>query len=42
MNDTGVTISNGKGATITLIGPTVSINSGGVTVTGTSVTVARH
>jgi Type VI secretion system/phage-baseplate injector OB domain len=39
MNDTGVTISNRKGATITLIGPTVSINSGAVTVTGTSVTI---
>ena len=39
MNDAGVTISNGKGATITLIGPTVSINSGAVTVTGTSVTI---
>jgi uncharacterized protein involved in type VI secretion and phage assembly len=39
INDTGVTISNGKGATITLVGPTVSINSGAVTVTGTSVTI---
>jgi uncharacterized protein involved in type VI secretion and phage assembly len=39
INDMGVTISNGKGATITLIGPTVSINSGAVTVTGTSVTI---
>jgi uncharacterized protein involved in type VI secretion and phage assembly len=39
INDAGVTISNGKGATITLIGPTVSINSGAVTVTGTSITI---
>jgi hypothetical protein len=37
INDLGVTISNGKGATITLIGPTVSINSGAVT--GTSITI---
>jgi uncharacterized protein involved in type VI secretion and phage assembly len=39
INDMGVTISNGKGATITLVGPTLSINSGAVTVTGTSVTI---
>ena len=39
VNDTGVTISNGKGATITLVGPTVSINSGAVTVSGSSVRI---
>ena len=39
INDMGVMISNGKGATITLIGPTVSINSGAVTITGTSITI---
>jgi Type VI secretion system/phage-baseplate injector OB domain len=39
INDAGVTISNGKGATITLIGPTVSINSGALTLIGTSVTI---
>jgi uncharacterized protein involved in type VI secretion and phage assembly len=39
MNDMGITISNGRGATITLVGPTVSINSGAVTVTGTSITI---
>ena len=39
INDAGVTISNGKGATITLIGPTVSINSGALTIVGTSVTI---
>ena len=39
INDAGVTISNGKGATITLIGPTVSINSGALTLVGTSVTI---
>ncbi len=32
VNDAGVFISNGKGATITLIGPTVDINAGGLTV----------
>ena len=39
VNDAGITISNGKGATITLVGPIVSINSGGLTVVGTTVTV---
>jgi hypothetical protein len=33
VNETGIHISNGKGATITLIGPTVDINHGGLTVT---------
>jgi hypothetical protein len=32
VNDTGIYISNGKGATITLIGPAVDINLGGLTV----------
>jgi hypothetical protein len=32
VNDTGIYINNGKGATITLIGPTVDINLGGLTV----------
>jgi uncharacterized protein involved in type VI secretion and phage assembly len=33
VNETGIHISNGRGATITLIGPTVDINNGGLTVT---------
>jgi hypothetical protein len=32
VNETGIFISNGKGATITLVGPTVDINAGGLTV----------
>jgi Type VI secretion system/phage-baseplate injector OB domain len=32
VNDTGIYISNGKGATITLVGPAVDINIGGITV----------
>jgi len=32
VNDTGVYIQNGKGAAITLIGPTVTINNGALTV----------
>jgi uncharacterized protein involved in type VI secretion and phage assembly len=39
VNEAGVTISNGKGATIALFGPAVSINSGALTVTGTAVAV---
>jgi uncharacterized protein involved in type VI secretion and phage assembly len=39
VNEAGVTISNGKGATIALLGPAVSINSGALTVTGTAVAV---
>jgi uncharacterized protein involved in type VI secretion and phage assembly len=39
VNEAGVTISNGKGATISLVGPTVSINSGALTVVGASVAV---
>ncbi len=32
INDVGITISNGKGATIVLTGPTVNINAGALTV----------
>jgi uncharacterized protein involved in type VI secretion and phage assembly len=32
VNDTGIYISNGQGATITLIGPAVDVNIGGLTV----------
>lgn len=32
VNDTGIYISNGKGATITLVGPSVNINNGALTV----------
>ena len=39
VNDAGVTISNGKGATITLIGPAVSVNSGALSVVGATVAV---
>ena len=39
VNETGVMISNGKGATITLVGPAVSINSGALTVVGSTVSV---
>ncbi len=39
VNETGVFISNGKGATITLIGPVVSINSDALTVVGATVMV---
>ncbi len=33
VNDVGITISNGKGATIVMAGPTVTINNGALTVT---------
>jgi len=33
VNDTGIVISNGKGAAITMIGPVVDINAGALTVT---------
>ncbi len=33
VNDIGITITNGKGATITLTGPTVDINLGALTIT---------
>jgi hypothetical protein len=32
VNDTGIYIQNGKGASITLMGPTVTINNGALTV----------
>jgi uncharacterized protein involved in type VI secretion and phage assembly len=32
VNDVGITISNGKGATIVMTGPTVTINNGALTV----------
>ena len=32
INETGITITNGQGATITLIGPTVDINLGALTI----------
>ena len=33
VNDSGIYISNGKGATISLVGPTVTINNGALVVT---------
>ena len=33
VNDSGIYISNGKGATITLVGPTVLVNNGALAVT---------
>jgi uncharacterized protein involved in type VI secretion and phage assembly len=33
INDTGITISNGKGATIVMTGPTVTINGGALAIT---------
>jgi uncharacterized protein involved in type VI secretion and phage assembly len=33
INSTGITISNGQGATITLTGPTVTVNEGALAVT---------
>ena len=32
VNDTGIYIDNGKGASITLIGPTVTVNNGALTI----------
>ena len=32
VNDTGIYIQNGKGATITMVGPTVTINNGALTI----------
>lgn len=34
VNDSGIYISNGKGATITMLGPVVDINAGALTVLG--------
>ncbi|MDB4923281.1 phage baseplate assembly protein V [Mucilaginibacter sp.] len=33
VNDTGIYIQNGKGASITMTGPTININSGALTIT---------
>jgi uncharacterized protein involved in type VI secretion and phage assembly len=33
VNDTGIYITNGKGAALTLVGPTVDINAGALTIT---------
>lgn len=33
VNDTGIYIQNGKGASVTLVGPTVTINAGALTIT---------
>ena len=33
INDIGITISNGKGATIAMVGPTVTINQGAMVIT---------
>jgi uncharacterized protein involved in type VI secretion and phage assembly len=33
INETGITISNGQGAIISMVGPTVTINAGALTVT---------
>jgi hypothetical protein len=33
INDLGITISNGKGATIAMIGPTITINQGALVIT---------
>lgn len=33
VNDTGIYISNGKGATITMVGPTINFNLGAMTIT---------
>jgi uncharacterized protein involved in type VI secretion and phage assembly len=33
INDTGITIENGQGASLKLVGPTVNVNSGALTVT---------
>jgi uncharacterized protein involved in type VI secretion and phage assembly len=32
VNDTGIYIQNGKGAMITMVGPTIAINNGALTV----------
>jgi hypothetical protein len=32
VNDSGIYISNGKGAAITIVGPTVTINNGALTI----------
>jgi hypothetical protein len=32
VNDTGIYIQNGKGASITMVGPTVTVNQGALVV----------
>jgi hypothetical protein len=32
VNDSGIYIQNGKGASITMIGPTVTVNNGALTI----------
>ena len=32
VNDSGIYIDNGKGASITMVGPTITINNGALTV----------
>jgi hypothetical protein len=32
VNDAGIFISNGKGATIMMVGPTITMNNGALTV----------
>jgi hypothetical protein len=32
VNDTGIYIDNGKGSSITMIGPTITINNGALTI----------
>jgi hypothetical protein len=33
VTDAGITISNGKGAIVTMVGPTIDINGGALTIT---------
>ena len=33
VNDTGIYIQNGKGASIVMVGPSVNINTGALTIT---------
>jgi uncharacterized protein involved in type VI secretion and phage assembly len=33
MNDTGIVLQNGKGASIAMVGPTITINNGALTIT---------
>jgi uncharacterized protein involved in type VI secretion and phage assembly len=33
VNDTGIYIQNGKGASLTMVGPTVTVNTGALTIT---------
>jgi hypothetical protein len=40
VNDTGIHLQNGRGASITLVGPSVTVNAGALCVHGGTVTVA--